>query len=129
MNIPEITNDVKQGTRSESYAPVQATERPPGNSDGVRVSSDAVNRHSETDSRQSRNFSRDAVDALVSDMENQLAANNVKLKFNVLDESNTIQVEILDSDGNTIRKIPGDDLVKLSKSLKNLDRGFLDKIS
>ena len=49
-------------------------------------------------------------------MEDQLANNNVKLKFNVLDESNTIQVEILDSDGNTIRKIPGDDLVKLSKS-------------
>lgn len=129
MNIPEMTNEVKQGARSESFAPVQAPERPPGNSDGVRIPSDAVSRHSETGSRQPRNFSRDEIDNLVSDMEDQLAANNVKLTFNVLEESNTIQVEILDSDGNTIRKIPGDELVELSKSLKNLDRGFLDKIS
>ena len=129
MNIPEITNDVKQGTRSESFAPVQAPDRPPGNSDSVRIPSEAVNRHGEADSRQSRNFSRETIESLVSDTEDQLATNNVKLKFNVLEEDNTIQVEILDSDGNTIRKIPGDDLVKLSKSLKNLDRGFLDKIS
>lgn len=129
MNIPEIINDVKQGPRSESAIPVQATGRPPGNDNGVKVPSDAVNRHSETDSKQSRQFSRESVDNLVAEMEDQLAANKVQLKFNVLEENNTIQVEILDSDGNTIRKIPGDDLVKLSKSLKNLDRGFLDKIS
>ena len=129
MNIPEITNDMKQGARSESFAPVQAPEKPPGNSDGGRIPSDAVNRHSEADSRQPRNNSREEIDNLVSDMKDQLAANNVKLTFNVLEESNTIQVEILDSDGNTIRKIPGDELVKLSESLKNLDRGFLDKIS
>lgn len=129
MNIPEITNDVKQGARSESLAPVQAAETPPGDGNGVRVPSDAVNRHSEAGSRQSRNFSREEVDALVSGMEDQLASNNVKLKFNVSEENDTIQVEILDSEGNTIRKIPEDDLVKLSKSLKNLDRGFLDEIS
>jgi len=51
------------------------------------------------------------------------------LKFNVLEENDTIQVEIIDSDGKTIRKIPEDDLLKLSESLKNLGKGFLDKVS
>jgi len=132
MNIPEITTEVKQGARSESFTPVLAPEKPPVNGDGDRGSTETVNRHSEAgsrQSRQSRSLSRDEIDNLVSDMEDRLASNNVKLTFNILEESNTIQVEVLDSDGNTIRKIPGDEMVKLSKSLKNLDRGFLNKLS
>ena len=66
---------------------------------------------------------------MIAEAEEHLEAKNIKLKFNVLENNDTIQVEIVDSDGKTIRKIPDDDLLKLTKSLKNLGQGFLDKMS
>lgn len=127
MNIPDVINELKYGTSSESRGLAQAVERPPasGTSD-VRESSDISGKHNQ--SEESRQLRRDEVEALVNDMQSRLEDRNVKLKFNVLEENDTVQVEIVDSDGKTIRKIPDDDLLKLSKSLKNLDRGFFDEV-
>lgn len=125
MNIPERITDVRQGTRSESLFPATTAERPPGQasaSDGT-----AKNGTAATDT--GKTLSREVVNSLVADMTTKLEDNNVQLKFNVLEENETVQVEILDADGKTVRKIPSDELVKLSKSLKDLDRGFLDQVS
>jgi len=131
MNIPDITNEIKSGIRSESVAPTQSVDRTYDRDGSVSVAPDAVQKQSgaKKEEEQSQNFSREEVDTLIKDAESQLEKNDVKLKFNVLEENDSVQVEIVDSDGKTIRKIPDDDLLKLTKSLKKLDRGFLDETS
>ncbi|WP_316900624.1 flagellar protein FlaG [Pseudodesulfovibrio indicus] len=71
---------------------------------------------------------REELDTIIAEAEQALDSNDVKLKFNVLENNDTIQVEVIDSNGKTIRKIPEDDLIKLTKSLKNLGQGFLDEV-
>lgn len=130
MNIPEISNELKQGLRSESMVPAQSVDRSHIRNGSNRVAPDAIQKLSAAQGdKSSHNFSKEELNAIIEDAEKQLEKNDVKLKFNVLEENDTVQVEILDAEGKTIRKIPGDDLLKLSKSLKNLERGFLDKIS
>ncbi len=127
MNIPKISNEINQEIRSDKI--IQAKEV--GNiKQDAKVSSDAINGSNRLlAGQESKGFSMEKLDSLVTETEKHLEANNVKLKFNLVEESNTVQVEIVDSFGKTIRKIPGDDLIKLSESLKNLGQGFLDKIS
>jgi len=130
MNIPEVTIEMKQELRSESVGQAKAMGRPPVQEASSQPPADAVSRQSETGSdRQSEKFTEEELGSILSQVEEHFATNNVKLKFNVLEENNTIQVEIIDSDGKTIRKIPEDDLLKLTESLKNLGKGFLDKVS
>jgi len=128
MNIPESTNEIRQGIRSESAYPATASDRPPGQERSSRGSSDAADGNKTGDSTPQA-LSREEAAGIVSDIESKLANSNVQLKFNVLEENDTVQVEIQDSEGKTIRKIPSDELVKLSNSIKNLDRGFLDETS
>ena len=130
MNIPEITNEIKPTQRTENVASAYAVDRqPPGDGDR-QAASDAVQRHSAAQGeKEPQNFTREDLDKLIEDAEKQLEKHDVKLKFNILEEDDTVQVEIVDPDGKTIRKIPDDDLIKLSQSLKNLDRGFLDQVS
>lgn len=130
MNIPEITSDMKQDPRSESVVRAQAVERPPAREAlSQPPSKAAIRQETAHPEKQSETFSREKLDSLLSEVEEHFASNDVKLKFNVLEENGTIQVEIIDSDGKTIRKIPEDDLLKLSESLKNLGKGFLDQLS
>lgn len=131
MNIPEITIEMKQELRSESVVQAKAMARPPVQEASSQPPVDAVNQQSGTrsDNRQSEKFTREELNSMLSQAEDHFASNDVKLKFNVLEENDTIQVEIIDSDGKTIRKIPEDDLLKLTESLKNLGKGFLDKVS
>lgn len=130
MNIPEITNEIKSTQRVEDVAPTYVADRqPPGNGD-ARAARDAVQRHSAAQGDQeSHNNSREALDKSIEEAEAHLVEHDVKLKFNVLEENETVQVEIVDPDGKTIRKIPDDDFIKLSKSLKNFERGILDQFS
>lgn len=130
MNIPEFTTEIKPTQRAETVAPASVADRqPPGNGD-ARAASEAVQRHSAAKGdTESRNHSREDLDRIIEEAEKQLEKHDVTLKFNVLEENDTVQVEIVDPDGKTIRKIPDDELIKLSKSLKNFDRGFLDQIS
>lgn len=129
MNIPEITNEVKQGLRSENPVPAETVDKPPVQ-DGTSVHAEAVQKLEKTQAdADSSNFSKEELNTLIEEAQEQLDANNVKLKFNVLEEADTVQVEIIDGEGKVIRKIPDDDLVKLSKSLKNFGQGFLDTVS
>jgi FlaG protein. len=129
MNFPEITSELKQGLRSESVSPVQAVARAPVRNDESKPPALAVNAHDANNSEKPRAISKEDVTALAARIEKKLDASNVKLKFNVVEENDTVQIEILNSEGKTIRKIPSDDMLKLSKSLEELDRGFLDTIS
>jgi flagellar protein FlaG len=129
MNILDISNDVKQSIRSENAATAEAMARsvrsnvePTGPNAVQKQDSDQQDKHSQK-------FTREELDTLIQEAEEHLANNDVKLKFNVSEEDDAIQVEIVDGSGKTIRKIPEDDLLKLSKSLKDLERGFLDKVS
>jgi flagellar protein FlaG len=129
MNIPMMNIDMKQELRSESVVPAKAVQKPPV-PDGSTRRDDVVMAQDEAQSdRQSDNPTREELDALIAETEEHLESKNIKLKFNVLENNDTIQVEIVDSDGKTIRKIPEDDLLKLTKSLKSLGQGFLDKMS
>jgi flagellar protein FlaG len=131
MNFPDITSEMKLGLRSESVAPAQAVARAPVRSEETFTSSASHPRESgntDADAKLNTISKEDAV-TLASDIEKKLDANNVKLKFNIIEEDDTVQVEILNSEGKTIRKIPSDDLLKLSQSLDALDRGFIDKVS
>lgn len=127
MNIPEMTIDMKQGLRSESDAPAQAAQRPPDRQDLYRRGDSVAAR---TGSKaETVGPTREELDAVIAEAEQFLDSNDVKLKFNVLENNDSIQVEVIDSNGKTIRKIPEDDLIKLTKSLKNLGQGFLNEVS
>jgi len=130
MNIPEISIDVKQELRSENVTSAKAVDKPPAQHEKTEMRIDAVNGANESSTdKQSDGYTKEELTALIAEAEKHLETNDVKLKFNILEENDTVQVEIVDSDGKTIRKIPDDDLVKLSQSLKNFGQGFLDTVS
>jgi len=129
MNIPVMNIDVRQEQRSESVvSSATAVHKPPAE-DSRPARDDTVRARHETQSdRQPDPPTREEMATLIAEAEEHLEANDIKLKFNVLENNDTIQVEVVDSDGKTIRKIPEDDLLKLTKSLKNLGQGFVDKV-
>ncbi len=130
MSIPEISIEMKQDLRPEKILPARNMVRQSAHSENEMVSVDAIHKQSKAQAdNQSTDFSKEKLNSLISEAEEHLEANDVNLKFKILEETNTVQVEIIDSDGKTIRKIPGDDFLKLSKSLKNLGQGFLDEVS
>ncbi|WP_319544024.1 flagellar protein FlaG [uncultured Pseudodesulfovibrio sp.] len=129
MNIPEISIDVKQELRSENAASAKAVDKPPAQENRTEIRIDAVNGSEKSSTDKHDGFTKEELKALIAEAEKHLETNDVKLKFNILEENDTVQVEIIDSDGKTIRKIPDDDLVKLNQSLKNFGQGFLDKVS
>lgn len=129
MNIPMMNIDMKQELRSESVVPAKAVQKPPVPDGSVRRDDVVMAQDEAQSDRQSGTPTREELNTLIAEAEEHLESKNIKLKFNVLENNDTIQVEIVDSDGKTIRKIPEDDLLKLTKSLKNLGQGFLDKMS
>lgn len=129
MNIPEISNDVKQNVRSENAVTAASVDRTVRDSTGP-AGAEVVHKQGRTsEEKQPQHFSREELDSIIKEAEENLEKNDVKLKFNVIEENEDVQVEIVDGDGKTIRKIPEDDLLKLSKSLKNLEGGLLNQVS
>ncbi len=130
MNIPEITNALRQEPRSESAANARSVDKSQVRAETTQASPEVVQKSDEVEQdKQSSNLSKEKLNELIADVEEQLEKNDVSLKFNVLEENDTVQVEIVDGAGKTIRKIPDDDLLRLAESMKNLDRGFLDQTS
>lgn len=130
MDIPKISTDMEQRLRSESATSAKAVDNPPAPDKKTEHRIDAVNAAENTGpDRQSTGYSREELNELIADAEEHLEANDIKLKFNILEENETVQVEIVDSKGKTIRKIPEDDLLKLSRSLKDFGQGFLNMVS
>ncbi|MBI9078274.1 MAG: flagellar protein FlaG [Pseudodesulfovibrio sp.] len=129
MNILETTNE-RKGLHSESVVKTNTAVWQSVNSERAKVQADAIHKQNGTQSdKNNHDFSKEKLTQMVDEAQEHLKKNNIKLKFKILEEKNAVQVEIVDPDGKTIRKIPGDDLLKLSKSLKNLGQGFLDEVS
>ncbi len=64
---------------------------------------------------------------VVSKAQEYFKQQGVDLHFKVLDDSGQVQVEMVTEDNRkVIRKIPGDELVKLSDNLKRMAKGVLD---
>ncbi|MFH1912842.1 MAG: flagellar protein FlaG [Pseudomonadota bacterium] len=122
MNFSEISRE--RDLRQEGVTPAQTVVRPPARDPGTKETPKIRNDNARDE--KPAPLSREDVAALAAGMEKTLEANNVKLKFNIIEDNNTVQVEIVNGEGKTIRKIPSDDMIKLSKSLENLERGFLD---
>ncbi len=75
-----------------------------------------------------RKLDRGEATALARDLEKNLQAKGVALKFLVREETGSVQIEVREtSSDKVIRKIPSDDLLKLSASLKALAGAFVDK--
>lgn len=76
----------------------------------------------------SKTLSRDDVTKLVNKAQDYFKDKGVNLHFKVLDDSDELQVEVVDADSNkVIRKFPQDELVKLSDNLKRMSKGLMDK--
>ena len=125
MNIPEVKLDIMQDFRKEGTSIVTSQER--AVISALKERPEAVQKLDKAESDSSRkSFTKAEMAAMVKDIESKLQSKEVQLKFNVIEESDTIQVEVLNAEGKVIRKIPEDAMVKLSQSLKDLARGFLD---
>lgn len=71
---------------------------------------------------------KESVERLVFEVEEHLAQKGIALTFHVEEDSDTIQVEVRDAESNkVIRKIPDDELIRLSKSIKDMAGVFMDK--
>lgn len=85
-------------------------------------------RHDTPDEDDTKNLSREDVKKLADKAQDYFKDKGVNLHFKVLDESDQLQVEVVDADSNkVIRKFPQDELVKLSDNLKRMGKGIMDK--
>lgn len=77
---------------------------------------------------EAKTLSRDEVKKLVDKAQDYFKDKGVNLHFKVLDDSDELQVEVVDADSNkVIRKFPQDELLKLSDNLKRMSKGLMDK--
>ncbi len=61
-------------------------------------------------------------------IESKLAQGGVELKFKLREESGELQVEVLDAASEkVVRKLPPDELIKLSASMEEFSTGFLNR--
>lgn len=129
MNFPEYTQEITKDTSSKNSSPNLSTVRPTLTAK-VELETFAVNQSnssSTTDNKQ--HLPPDELARIVQEAQDKLDKSDVKLKFNIRDESDVVQIEVVDDSGKTIRKIPDDEFIKLSESLKKLERGFIDTTS
>lgn len=71
---------------------------------------------------------REALEHYLGDVKDRLAKNNVELKFTFHDETGDLQVELVSGENEkVVRKIPPDELLKLSASLKEMAGAFLNR--
>lgn len=93
--------------------------------DGQEVRKDSRDKPQEDESKP---LSRDEVKKLVDKAQDYFKDKGVNLHFKVLDDSDELQVEVVDADSNkVIRKFPQDELLKLSDNLKRMSKGLMDK--
>ena len=77
---------------------------------------------------QGRELTRDEARGLAEQAQQYFKEQGVNLRFRLLEESKEVQVEMVDADSHkVIRKIPQDEVVKLSDNLKRLAKGVMDK--
>jgi len=68
------------------------------------------------------------VEELARSVQEYFQGKGVNLHFKVLEDSNQVQVEMLDEDSKkVIRKFPQDEMIKLADNMKRLAKGVLDR--
>ena len=70
---------------------------------------------------------REALEHYLGDVKERLARNNVELKFTFHDDTGSLQVELVNGEDKVVRKIPPDELLRLSASLKEMAGAFLNR--
>lgn len=130
MNIQDTISTLAQAVQEPSGSQlVQARQSQP--SPGrTTVQPDGQTPAVEPNTSSQAPLDRKDVEKLVTDVQKDFDSRGITLKFNLIDNSSDIQVEVMDSEKNkVIRKIPADELVKLSASIKNLAGVFVNKQS
>lgn len=70
---------------------------------------------------------REALEHYLGDVKERLAKSNVELKFTFHDDTGSLQVELVNGEDKVVRKIPPDELLQLSASLKEMAGAFLNR--
>lgn len=82
----------------------------------------------ENDPSESENTSLQTVQRATEAMEAYMASSGVNLKFSIDDRTDTVQVEIRNSETDKIiRKIPADEMLNLAVSIEKMVGIFLNK--
>lgn len=110
----------------EARPEIRPDARPADHSDGH---TNATGHLPETrDQEEAKALSRDEARKLIDKAQDYFKDKGVTLHFKMLNDSDELQVEVVDADSNkVIRKFPQDELLKLSDNLKRMGKGFLDK--
>ena len=75
-----------------------------------------------------KKMDKGTVSKLVEEIQEQAAKAGVQLKFKLREDSGDLQVEIVEAESQkVVRKIPPDDLIKLSESMEELAGGLVDR--
>jgi flagellar protein FlaG len=71
---------------------------------------------------------RGTLEAAAEKVQSQLENEGISLTFKITEESGDLQVEMINTESKkVIRKMPSDELLKLSTSMKKLAGGFLNR--
>ena len=124
MIIQEISNEtVATRTRGESSIRNLADDP---NAGGTAAAGKAADAKSVENPKSSLN--RDDILRAMDQAAEHLAKQGVALKFNLSEDSDELQVEVREAGSDkVIRKIPSDEVVRLSRSIKDMSGVFMDK--
>lgn len=132
MNINPSDTDVRQGfSLAEGAAALQATQTQWSATTNPQQANRTGQDSSGTDERSllaAASADRTSAKEAAQKLEKQLKETDIGLKIRVLDDSqNRVQVEIVDEKSNKVlRKIPQDELLKLSASIKEMSGVLLN---
>ena len=129
MDIQAYQHTAQDSARAKAPTDVAAQAA------GARVDRVSVDPVPSRDSRSDATASmppveRETAQQVADDAQKEMDRQGVKLSFNVQEDNETVQVEVRDTEtGKVVRKIPADEVIKLSESIKQFAGRFLDKTS
>lgn len=121
MNFPEIHSDVGKRTSYDDRSTLRTSDKPVEtiqHPDAQRTGVTAPEKQN-TDASGEHALSREQTRTIVREMEDKLREMNVSISFEVHEDLDTVQVELRDGEGNVVKKIPSDELVKLSQNIQS----------
>lgn len=114
--------EIQRASAYSSSVPGDAKQTNAGNH---RASGTAVER---PDEQSAASVDRETVQKVLEDTQQHLHERGVDLKFRIDQDSGDIQVELVNKENEKIvRKIPADEVLKLSNSLKEMAGAFLNR--
>ncbi|MBU1248215.1 MAG: flagellar protein FlaG [Proteobacteria bacterium] len=120
---------IHENTTETAAAPARVEAVRAGQANTSRQSEDKVpKRETLPASADGKKLDRQTVETIVQKAQEQLSAKGVALTFNIQEDNESIQVEVRDAkSGKVIRKIPDDEMLKLSESIKDMAGVLMDK--